>query len=191
VPAVPVLLDPPANVPINLDANDRVTLTWRPVTGAVAYDLQVSQSRVFAPSSIAVRSNNRPEASATIQVLQPGTYYWRVAAAGTDRLRSEWSGPRAFKAYTGKRVEELVDTTPPKLEIAKPTQIGNMFLVQGRTEPGCTVTVNGELVDVGADGAFKKAIAFHETGAGVIVIQATDPAGNKSEHREHVFLEAD
>jgi hypothetical protein len=191
VPAVPALLEPPANVLVNLDASDRVRLTWRSVTGAIAYDLQVSRSRVFGPSNLEVLSNNRPGTEATIRVLRPGTYYWRVAAAGADRLRSEWSGPRAFKAYTGKRVEELVDTTPPKLEVARPTQIGNMFLVQGQTEPGCTVTINGESVDVGADGKFKKAIAFHETGVGVILIQAIDPAGNTSEHRERVFLEAD
>jgi hypothetical protein len=138
-----------------------------------------------------VVSSNRQGIAATVRVLRAGTYHWRVAAVGDDRVRSEWSAPRAFKAFTGRRVEELADTTPPRLVVTKPRQMGNLFLVQGETEPGVIVTINGEAVDVAADGTFKKAIAFHDSGTGLIVVRAVDPAGNASEHREPVYLEAD
>jgi len=191
IPAVPTLSEPTPNSLVNLDASDRVTLAWRPVAGAAGYDLQLSRSRVFTAANLEVVSNNRLEPSATVRVLRAGTYYWRVAAAGRDGVRSEWSAPRAFKAYTGRRVEELADTQPPPVEVQRPTQIGNMFLIQGRTEPGATVSIDGEPVDVAADGSFKKAVPLHQTGAHVFVIRATDPAGNTSEHREPVYLEAD
>ena len=42
--------------------------------------------------------------------------------------------------------------------------MGNFFLVQGVTEPGATVTVNGEPVDVAGDGTFKKTVALTARG---------------------------
>jgi hypothetical protein len=69
--------------------------------------------------------------------------------------------------------------------------MGNFFLVQGLTEPGATVTVNGETVNVGGDGTFKKAVALTREGWNTIVIRATDPAGNTTEDRKTVFVEGE
>ena len=169
---------------------DRVTLRWRPVAGAPAYHLQVARSRLFnAP--LEVDSAGRAATSATLRILRSGTYYWRVAALGAERVRSEWSPPRAFKAHSGPRVQELADTTPARLAVQRPTQMGHFFLVQGITEPGATVTVNGEAVAVTGDGSFKKAVMFNREGWNTIIVRATDPAGNTSEYRESVLVEAD
>jgi hypothetical protein len=69
--------------------------------------------------------------------------------------------------------------------------MGHFFLVQGVTEPGAVVTVNGEAVAVTGDGSFKKAVMFNREGWNTIVVRATDPAGNTSEYRESVLVEAD
>lgn len=191
VPAVPSLRSPPANYLMELDTGNRITLSWNPVAGARGYDLQVSRSRVFALSGLEVEAKERPATSATLNVMRPGTYYWRVAAVGEGRLRSEWSAPRAFKAFAGPRVEELTDTTPPKLEVQRPKQMGNFVLIQGLTEPGATVTINGEPVAVDSDGTFKKAVVLHREGRNELVIRATDPAGNTSERIETVYVEVD
>jgi hypothetical protein len=190
VPDTPVPERPAANASVNLDATDRIELGWRPVPVSTGYELQVSRSRLFNASSVEI-TNRRNSNSAVVRILRPGTYYWRVAALGSERLRSEWSPSRPFKAYSGPRVEALTDTTPPKLEVQRPTQMGNFFLVQGTTEPGATVTVNSEPVDVGADGTFKKAVALTREGWNTIVIRATDPAGNTSEDRKTVFVEVE
>jgi hypothetical protein len=129
--------------------------------------------------------------SAVVKVLRSGTYYWHVAALGTERVRSEWSSSRAFKVFAGPRVEALTDTTPPKLEVKPPTQMGNLFIVEGATVPGATVTVNGEPVEVAGDGTFKKAVALNREGMNTIVIRATDPAGNTSEDRKTVYVEVE
>jgi len=191
IPATPVLRSPPANYLMELDAGSRITLSWNPVAGAKGYDLQVSRSRVFSPSGLEVEARERPATVATLNVMRPGTYYWRVAAVGEGRLRSEWSAPRAFKAFAGARVEELTDTTPPRLEVQPPKQMGNFVLIQGLTEPGATVTVNGEPVVVESNGTFKKAVVVHREGRNDLVIRATDPAGNTSEHIETVYVEVD
>lgn len=190
VPDAPALEKPSANFLVNLDLSDRVELAWRAVAASTGYELQVSHSRLFASSSLEFtvrRSTN----SATVKILRPGTYYWRVAALGTERVRSEWSSPRAFKVFAGPRVEALTDTTPPKLEVQRPTQMGNFFIVEGATVPGATVTVNGEPVEVAGDGTFKKAVALNREGWNTIVIRATDPAGNTSEDRKSVYVEVE
>jgi len=190
VPEAPALERPAANFLVNLDVSDRVELAWRAIAGCAGYELQLSRSRLFSASSLEFtvrRSTN----TAGVKVLRPGTYYWRVAALGTERVRSEWSSPRAFKVFAGPRVEALGDTTPPKLEVKPPTQMGNFFIVEGVTVPGATVTVNGEPVEVAGDGTFKKAVALNREGQNTIVIRATDPAGNTSEDRKTVYVEVE
>jgi hypothetical protein len=157
----------------------------------VAYELQVSRSRVFSPSNLEFETNRRPTNSAVLKISRKGTYYWRVSALSSDDVRSEWSDPRAFKAYAGARVEVLSDSTAPPLEVAKPTQMGNLIIVQGTTEPGATVTVNGEAVEVGGDGSFRKTVALNREGLNTLVIRATDPAGNTTEDRKQVYVEVD
>jgi len=190
VPEVPALDGPRANALFDMDSGDRVELRWRGVPGAIAYHLQVGRSRLFNPP-LEVDSSGRQADRAMLRILRSGTYFWRVAAIGTDRVRSEWSPPRAFKAFSGPRVQELADTTPAKLVVQRPTQMGHFFLIQGVTEPGATVTVNDEAVAVAGDGSFKKAVMFNREGWNTIIVRATDPAGNTSEHRESVLVEAD
>jgi len=190
VPDVPALEEPRASALINMDSTDRVELRWRPVPGTVAYHLQVSRSRLFA-SPLEVDAAGRTAAAATLKILRTGTYYWHVAAVGPERVRSEWSPARSFKAFSGPRVQELADVAPAKLEVQRATQMGHFFLVQGVTEPGATVAVNGETVAVAGDGSFKKAVVFTREGWNTIVVRATDPSGNTSEYRESVLVEAD
>jgi hypothetical protein len=190
VPDIPQLEEPRANELVNMDVTDRVELKWRPVPGGTAYHLQVGRSRLFS-SPLEVDAAGRRGASAALKILRTGTYFWRVAAIGSDRVRSEWSPARAFKAFSGPRVQELADTAPAKLEVQHATQMGHFFLVQGTTEPGATVTINGETVVVAGDGSFKKAVVFTREGWNTIVVRATDPSGNSSEYRESVLVEAD
>jgi hypothetical protein len=191
VPSRPTLEQPAANALVNLDTASRVTLSWRPVPGSVAYELQVSRSRMFDQDSLEFPTSHRTSNTAMLKILRSGVYYWRVAAMGENRVRSEWSDPRPFRAYTGARVEVVGDTTPPRLEVAKPTQMGNLVIIQGVTEPGATVTINGEAVDVAGDGTFRKAFQLNKEGLNVIVIRATDPAGNVTEDKKQVFVEVD
>ena len=180
---------PSSNFLVNLDNTDRIKLQWRPVAACVAYELQVSRSRAFTQGLEFTKRLTINQA--VLKIHRVGTYYWRVSGLGNDRLRSEWSSPRTFKAFTGTRITELSDTTPPGLTVARPTQMGNFFIIQGTTEPGCTVTVNGETVEVAGDGAFKKTVALTREGWNSIIIRSVDPAGNATEHRESVNVESD
>ncbi|HNX50967.1 MAG TPA: FecR domain-containing protein [Thermoanaerobaculaceae bacterium] len=189
VPDPPLLELPAPSFLVNLDTTDRVTLQWRPVVACVAYELQVSRSRAFAQGVELTRKLNSNQA--VLKIHRTGTYYWRVSGLGNDHLRSEWSSPRTFKAFTGTRITELSDTAPPALTVQRPTQMGNFFIIQGMTEPGCTVTVNGEAVEVDGVGSFKKTVALTREGWNFITIRSVDPTGNATEHRESVLVESD
>ena len=70
--------------------------------------------------------------------------------------------------------------------------MGNFFLIQGITEPGADVTVNGGV----GGGRGRRQLqedrdALSREGMNTIVVVATDPAGNTTEYRETVFVEGD
>ncbi len=64
-----------------------------------------------------------------------------------------------------------------------------MFIIEGATEIGATVTINGERVELDADGHFRKTVEIFDEGWNDIVIVATDPSGNRTERTERVFVE--
>ena len=63
------------------------------------------------------------------------------------------------------------------------------FCSQIETEIGATITINGERVELGVAGKFRKTVEMFKEGWNDILIVATDPSGNHSEHRERVFVE--
>jgi hypothetical protein len=191
VPDTPALEHPAPNAVVNLDTSDRIELGWRVVPGSTAYELQVSSSRIFAPGSLQFPTNRRSTNVAVLKIHATGKYYWRVAAIGVKDLRSEWSSPRMFRASSGPRVEALTASRPPRLEVKRPTQMGNLILVEGATEPGATVTINGEPVSVAGDGTFRKTVTAKREGMNTLVVRAVDPAGLSTERQLTIFIETE
>jgi hypothetical protein len=74
------------------------------------------------------------------------------------------------------------DTTPPPLTVTKPVmfqQINKLpVVVEGKTEAGAKVTVNGNNAAVSEDGTFSYALSPLLEGLNSIEIVATDAAGN-------------
>jgi hypothetical protein len=64
-----------------------------------------------------------------------------------------------------------------------------MFIIQGQTEAGASVTVNGERAVADTDGHFRKTVEIPQEGWNTIVVVATDPAGNETTRKERVFVE--
>jgi hypothetical protein len=76
-----------------------------------------------------------------------------------------------------------VDTTPPILTVTTPVAFQEIHklpvTVEGQTEAGATVTVNGNSVEVGSDGTFSYDLAtLGEGEISVIQVVAKDAAGN-------------
>ena len=188
IPDPPRTIGPDDSAVFELGRVEPVTLRWSVVPAASRYRLQIARSRLFIPDSI-ILTDDRPKPEAPLSVTEEGSFYWRVATLGSTGIVSEWSATRRFKVLRGGRTTGGPDTTPPELVLSRPQVNGTLVILTGRTEPGASLTVNGEAVDVDASGAFKKVISFHTEGVNVLSVRAVDGAGNETVRRETVMID--
>ncbi len=174
----------------DLKTGDQVELKWTKVASAARYRLQISRSRLFVPDSTEVDLDDRVQTNARVKVSREGSYFWRVASIDASGTPSDWSLVRRFKMVTEPVVAGSGDTNPPELSVFTPQQMGNLFLIYGKTEPGAIVTVNAEPADVEADGSFKKTITVERDGAAMLTIKSVDASGNETVKRVRVFVES-
>ena len=82
------------------------------------------------------------------------------------------------------------DTTPPKLVLNQVFGVGSGFyIIEGTTDPGSTVFINEEEVDVESNGHFKKIINFTKLGVNSVVVKAVSPAGISTVKSQNVRVE--
>ncbi len=83
-----------------------------------------------------------------------------------------------------KNIDLIADSIPPKLTINSPTAwekvTSPQVTVEGSTEPGVSLTVNGNEVDVNADGTFSYTLNLDNQGIYSIKVKAVDKAGNQT-----------
>ena len=182
----PALLSPADNQVFQLSPDLEVELIWNSVPTADAYVLQVSRSRLFSTHEINTR---RQKTSARTKVTSEGAFYWRVASVGPDGEAGPFSPYRRFRVSGGGRTSAS-DREPPPLTLKQPFHVGGQYYtIAGTTEPGATVFINDQEVDVESNGAFQKLIAFDKVGRNAIIIKAIDPAGNQTVQSQTVIVE--
>ncbi|MEE8523880.1 MAG: hypothetical protein V3T72_08110 [Thermoanaerobaculia bacterium] len=188
LPGKPQPLRPTDNQTVTLESAE-VQLAWRPVRGSARYVLNVSRSPLFASNLIA--ADDRRKTSARLGLRGEGLFYWQVAAIDPDGARGAWSDTRSFRVVTAPpQADGTADTIPPELEIADMQAFGSLVIVNGRTEPGATVEINGEPVLVQIDGAFNKTIQLSQVGFAFIRVVATDAWDNPTEIKRRVFIDS-
>jgi hypothetical protein len=186
LPAPPELVSPGDQREIDASRSDEVQLAWDAVSGATGYVLQVGRNKLFVDN--VVEDEGRRKTSARLGIRGEGTFHWRVAAERGDEGRGPWSAVRSFRVTAFRDAGEE-DSTPPTLEILDVDRYGSIFIVEGRTEPGASVEVNGEAVTVGAEGNFTKTIQLLGEGWSFIEVKARDAWGNEADRRRRVFIE--
>ena len=189
VPESPQLALPADNRIYDLRTGDQIELKWSLVPKAVRYRIQISRSRLFVPDATEVDLDDRVTTSARVKVSREGSYFWRVASISADGHPSDWSFVRRFKMLT-EPPQVVAGALPPRLVVSPPQQMGNLFLIFGKTDPGAIVTVNAEPADVDSDGTFKKTISIDREGYATLVIKAVDAAGNETVKPVKVFVES-
>ncbi len=189
LPESPQPLLPADNRIYDLKAGDQVDLRWSSIPAATRYRLQISRSRLFVPDAIEVDLDNRTETYAVVKVSREGAYFWRVATITREGISSDWSAVRRFKMLA-EMPRVGANAPPPPLTVSPPQQMGNLFLVFGKTDPAATVTVNGETADVDSDGSFRKTITIDRDGYAMLIVKAADASGNETVRRIKVFVES-
>lgn len=181
----PALLSPGDNQVFQLSPDLQVELVWDVREGGTGYVLQVSRSRLFSTQEINTR---RTKTNAVAKVSSEGAFYWRVAAVGPDGDVGPFSTFRRFRVSGGNKQDS--DRTPPKLTMKAPFHVGGQYYtIAGTTEPGATIFINDEEVDVESTGAFQKLVALDKVGRNAIVIKAIDAAGNPTVQSQTVIVE--
>jgi hypothetical protein len=189
LPQVPVLLAPQHQAEITYQDPTRATtlLLWKPVPGAVSYHVMLDYNAYF----------NRPlvdragigEASVEVRGLDVGKYYWRVSAVDKDGAEGSFSD---FARFTVSRPQGGARGSgdPPLLLIDAIDVRQNIIQVRGRTEPGATLTVNGQRVDVAADGAFNEFIQLpaEKPGRQIVVFRSVGINGGVAETKKPVMV---
>ncbi len=191
MPGRPEPVEPVDDLLLDLDATKKLVLAWQPVPGAARYALQVSRNHLFVDNVIDAES--RTKTRATLGLRGEGSFQWRVAAFGADGLQGPWSEPRKFRVASAARNgggSDKKDATPPELDLGDIKTYGSISMVNGRTEPGARVEVNGEQVTLGADGSFTKAVQLNKEGWNIIEVRARNAWGNETVRRHRVFVES-
>ena len=184
----PRLATPAHNQEIDFDTQREIRLAWDGVDGAQRYALNVARSQVFAKNII--EDERRRRAWARVGVRGEGIFYWRVAALDRQGARGKWSETRSFRIASLKGVADVGDKIPPDLTIEEVQPYGSLVLVNGRTEPGASVTINDEPVSVQLNGSFSKTIQMSEAGFAFVTIVATDAWDNSNKETRRVFIDA-
>jgi hypothetical protein len=183
----PVLLEPPDNLVVELGPDSTLVLSWQPVEGSTRYALQVARNSLFVDNFI--DDPSRANTRATLLLRGEGLFLWRDAAHGKQGELGPWSKSRRFRVSAAVGASGERDTTPPPLELEDVKAYGSIFMVGGRTEPGARVEVNGEQVELTAEGGFNKAVQVTQEGWSFIEVRARDSAGNATVRRQRVFVE--
>lgn len=186
LPSRPELISPGDNREIDASRTRELELQWDEVAGSGGYMLQVARNRLFVDNVI--EDAGRGKASARLGLRGDGTFYWRVAAESNGDGHGPWSAVRSFRVTSVAGDEG--DAEPPELHVDAVKRYGSIFIVEGRTEAGAGVEVNGEPVQVDADGSFTKPIQLTGEGYGFIVVRARDAWDNVTERKRRVFTES-
>lgn len=186
LPTMPVLQAPPHQTEISYPDPSRGTtlLAWRDVPGAVEYRVMVDFSPYF----------NRPlvdqkirETQVALRGLEAGRYYWRVAAVAKDGAEGSFSEFSRFSI--ARPASGRAGSGPPPPLLIEALEVRNNILqIKGRSEPGATVTVNGQRVEVLTDGSFNEFVTLDKAGAQAVEIRAVGLNGGVTVKRQSVVV---
>lgn len=182
-----ILAPPDLVAPLNLQPivveNPRqfgIKFEWKPVTGAAEYHLRIAASSTFAQLA-AERKTSSP--AVTVSNLDPGDYFWVVSAIDANKASSQPSEVHKFVlAQQGKGQTML-------LEIDEPILHGTVVEVNGRTEPGAALIINGQPVPkILPDGKFQYFTPPMGRGSQTIRINGQNRRGGTASFEKKIYI---
>lgn len=158
-----------------------VHFEWKQVAEAVSYTLRVSTTAMFAKT--VVEKKGILGTGTDVTGLEPGEYFWNVAAVDAKKRSSEISETFKFTLVAQGKTQEMV------LEIDGTQLHGRVVEVIGRTEPGAALIVNGQPVpNIGPDGRFRHFTEPLQTGQQTIVITGQNRRGGTAIQRVPIVI---
>ncbi len=188
IPGVP-RLTAPSDQKVFLQDRDkpvRLQISWELVSGADRYRLMISNQSLFSNS---LYDRVRRDGDATLEQIPPGDYFWKVAAVDKKGVQGPFSPTRRFRV-SHHAVRDRTDRVAPDLSIEEFMPFGSMVVVRGRTEPGASLWINTEKVEVAKDGSFSSVIRLKREGSNRVRFVAQDAAGNETKVDRSTVVES-
>jgi len=164
------------------EAMKDVEFSWSAMANAVGYRLRISRNPYFSSTLVDKKVNT---AAVTVTNLGQGAYYWMVQsydAAGKESVESE---KNRFTIISKSKDTEAID-----LELDPFIQHGHVIEVQGKTQVGARVMVNGsEVPMVTADGEFHYFTPPLPTGEAVITVTAQTARGGVNTQQKKIVIQ--
>jgi hypothetical protein len=184
LPSVPGLTAPPNQTEVAYpDLNQGVTLlVWNAVPGATGYRVMVDFSPGFARPLYDRKGVRTTQLE--LRALEAGSYFWKVAALDSASVEGGFSDMWRFSLTKAPQSS----APPPPLVLESAELKGNMLRVQGRTEAGSLVTLNGERLEVQPDGSFNEFVTFDGGPGATVVVRSASPRGSVAEQRRRVTV---
>jgi len=168
-------------------AQARPTVVWERMEEATRYRLQISSRPLF--SEPLIDNDQIRKTSVELSGLTPGSYYWRVAAIDERGRAGPYAQAWKFRISEG-RIQAENDDVPPKLEVQDFVQNGPIIIINGRTEPGATLWVDNERVDVDDRGDFSTVVRLRRDGVNRVRLVAQDAEGNETSKMLEAVVES-
>jgi hypothetical protein len=159
-----------------------VEFSWTPMANAVGYRLRISRNPYFSSTLVDKKVNT---AAVTVTNLGEGVYYWGVQSYDTAGKESVESEKNRFTIISKSKDAEAID-----LELDPFIQHGHVIEVQGKTQVGARVMVNGsEVPMVTADGEFHYFTPPLPTGEAVITVTAQTARGGVNTQQKKIVIQ--
>ena len=188
LPDVPVLLAPANQSEVAYQDPTRALtlLAWKAVPDAVTYHVLLDYNPYF--NRPLVDQSGIKESSVEVRGLDIGKYYWQVAAVDKNGVTGRFSAFSRFAVARPNAAAAAAGGPPPPLVLESLDVRANILQVKGRTEPGATVTVNGQRIDVQSNGTFNEFIQMEKSGRQYVVIKVVGINGGANEQRRSVLV---
>ena len=111
-----------------------------------------------------------------------------AAIANAEGVVGPFSEVRRFRV-SSQQIRDKTDNEPPKLDIDEFVPIGQMVIINGATEPGSTLWVDSQKIDLYEDGRFNAVVRLRTEGVNDVRIVAQDTAGNETVVTRSAFVE--
>ncbi len=177
----PTLITPANMTPVFGGASMRIDFSWTPVDNIKGYHVKISKNPYFSST---VFDKVIPTPELHLGNMPEGAYYWLVQSVGASGKESIESEKNRFTVVP-KGKEDVALALDVNL-----IQQGHVIEVEGRTEPGARVMVNGEEVPaVQDDGSFHYFTPPLPVGESVITITAQNRNGGVNTQQKKVLIQ--
>lgn len=183
LPDKPALSAPANGATLSLAEGTPVVFMWSATRAAAKYRVQL-ESRVVGGREVVFDRDTVRATSLSVPGLAAGEYAFRVAAQTQDGVQGRFSDTIGFKLERARVTAPPVTVTKaiPKLVIDVFEARSNVVRLVGKTEPGATLTVNGDPMTVQPDGSFQEFVTLaRKQGEQRVIIRAVSTTGGVAE----------